>query len=182
MDMNSDSKQKGFYINKWRHLKVPLLFSLLVIILNQLSLLMARMGYLFFFEKFNAKVVTGLIQFFNLEASRNNNIIHLTNAVWKVDSECTAITIMIIFASFVVVYKTAIRNKVIGLLIGLPFIFGANMMRLLTMAFIDKYKPVYSAYFHDYIWQVAFIIMVVFMWIIWTEKVANRERKTAAAA
>jgi archaeosortase B (VPXXXP-CTERM-specific) len=175
-------KQKGRLFRDLKNLKMPLLFCFVVVVLNLLSLYAAKRGYLSLFEILTAQVTTEFIHVFGIEAIRDNTIIRLTNAVWKVNTECTAITIMIIFASFVIVYQTSLKAKSIGLLAGLPFIFAANITRLLIMAFIDKSAPAYSRYFHDYLWQVAFIIMVVFMWIVWTEKVVKRETKTAVAS
>ncbi|MBI4685332.1 MAG: archaeosortase/exosortase family protein [Nitrospirae bacterium] len=169
-------KKRGYSL---KNLRVPLIFCAIVILLNLLSLYAAEKGYLYFFELFNAKTITWLIHFFGIEAQMNNTIIYLANNTWKINTECTAITIMIVFASFVLIYPASIKTRAVGLLSGIPFIFAANMLRLLFMAFIDKFKPAYSVYFHDYLWQVAFIIMVIFMWLIWIEKVANRESKTA---
>lgn len=174
----ADTKNKQWgHTLKWQYLKVPLLFCFLVTVLIFLSLIVAQKGYMFFFEVFNSKVATGLIHLSGIEAKTDDNIIYLGNAVWKIDTECTALTIMIIFASFVMVYPAALKPKGMAVLTGIPFIFGANMARLLIMAWIDKLKPEYSNYFHDYLWQVVFIIMIVFMWIIWIEMVVNRERK-----
>lgn len=161
----------------WRYLKVPLLFCFLVTVLIFISLIIANNGYLSFFEIFNTNVANILIHLSGVEARAEGNIIYVTNAVWKIDTECTALTIMIIFTSFVMVYPAVLKAKGMAVLTGIPFIFGANMIRLLIMAWIDKLKPAYSNYFHDYLWQVAFIIMVVLMWIVWIEKVVNRERK-----
>ena len=179
---NSTKKQKGQTLRNFNYLKMPLLFCFSVVLLNLVSLYAAKKGYLYFFELFTAHVTTGLIHVFGIEATRDDTIIHLANDVWKVNTECTAITIMIIFASFIAVYQASLKAKGIGLLAGLPFIFIANITRLLVMAFIDKLAPEYSHYFHDYLWQVAFIIMVVVMWVVWTEKVVMRERKTAVAS
>jgi archaeosortase B (VPXXXP-CTERM-specific) len=173
-----NKKQKGHLFGDMKSLKMPLLFCLTVVILNLLSYFSYQKGYLSFFEILTAQATTGAIHLFGMAATREKTIIRITNAVWQVNTECTAITIMIIYSSFVAVYKTSLKSKGIGLLVGLPLIFAANITRLLLMAFIDKYKPAYSTYFHDYLWQVAFIIMVVFMWIVWIEKVAKRETKT----
>jgi archaeosortase B (VPXXXP-CTERM-specific) len=172
-------KQKGQTLRDLKYLKMPLLFFVSVILINLASLYAAEKGYLYFFELFTAQATTGLIHLCGIEATRNNTIIHLANDVWRVNTECTAITIMILFASFVVVYQTSLKAKGIGLLAGITFIFTANILRLLVMAFMDKYAPAYSHYFHDYLWQVAFIIMVVVLWFVWTEKVVRRERETA---
>ena len=176
---DSKEKQKGQTSQNRQLLKVSLLFCFLVTILIFLSLIIANNGYLSFFEIFNAKAANILIQLSGVEARAEGNIIYLGNAVWKIDTECTALTIMIIFTSFVLVYPAALKPKGMAILTGIPFIFGANMVRLLVMAWIDKLKPEYSDYFHDYLWQVVFIIMIVFMWIIWIEMVVNRERKAA---
>jgi hypothetical protein len=34
-------------------------------------------------------------------------------------------------------------------------------------------------FFHNYMWQVVFIVMVVFMWLVWIDKVVNRETKVS---
>jgi len=175
---DSKRKQEGT-LKSWRYLKVPLLFCFLVTLLIFISLIVANNGYLSFFEIFNAKVANILIHLSGVEARAESNIIYVTNSVWKVDTECTALTIMIIFTSFVIVYPATLKPKGMAILMGIPFIFGANMARLLVMAWIDKLKPAYTEYFHDYLWQVAFIIMVVLMWLIWIEMVVNRERKAA---
>ena len=179
---NSSKNQKGRLSRYLKQFKTPLLFCFFVVLFNLLSLFAAQKGYLAFFEIFTAQATTGAIHLFGMAASRENTIIRLTNCVWLVKTECTAITIMIIFASFVLVYQASMKAKGIGLLAGIPFIFAANIARLLIMAGIDKFTPAYSVYFHDYLWQAAFIIMVVFMWVVWAEKVVKRERKTAVAA
>src|SRR3990170_4104871 len=153
----SKGKHGGTF-KAWRYLKVPLLFCALVTVLIFISLIIAQKGFMFFFEIFNTKIASGVIHLSGIESKAAGNIIYVTNAVWKIDTECTALTIMIIFTSFVIVHPSSFKNRVIGLMAGIPFIFGANMVRLLVMAWIDKLKPEYSDYFHDYLWQVVFII------------------------
>jgi archaeosortase B (VPXXXP-CTERM-specific) len=178
---DSNKKQKGHLWGDLKYLKMPLLFCLTVVLLNLLSFLAYQKGYLSFIEVLTAQTITGTIHLFGMPAIRENTVIHLTNALWVVNTECTAITIMIIFSSFIAVYKASLKAKGIGLLFGLPIIFATNITRLLLMAFIDRYKPEYSTLFHDYLWQVAFIIMVVFLWILWLDKVVKRETKTAVS-
>jgi len=174
-------KQEGHASKDREYLKAAFLFCFLAIFLNFILLVISRRGYLFFFEIFTTKVAAALIQLSGIEASMEGNIIHLTNAVWMINTECTALTIMIIFASFVIAYPASLIAIDLGLLVGIPTIFGANILRFLIMAWIDKLKPEHSEYFHDYIWQVVFIIMVAFMWIVWIERVVNRETKASVS-
>jgi archaeosortase B (VPXXXP-CTERM-specific) len=163
---------------KDRHiLKVGFFFCSLVILLDLSVWYLGRKEYLAFFDIFTSYVIAALIQLSGLHVIRDSNTIYLTNTSWIVTTECTAIFIMLTFAAFIVVYPAAVKSKGIALLAGIPFIFVANILRLYCMAWIDYLKPQYSEFFHDYMWQVVFIIMVVFLWMIWIDKVVNRETK-----
>lgn len=176
--MKSDSKLKRepTFGNK-QFLKIGFLFCSIVVLLDLIVWYLGRKEYLAFLDIFTSQIITALIQLSGLSATMESNTIFLTNSVWLVATECTAIFIMLIYASFIFVYPASIRSKGIALLAGIPFIFGANILRLFCMAWIDYLKPQYSEYFHQYIWQVVFIVMVIFMWLIWIEKVVTRETK-----
>lgn len=176
MKSNSTSQQKPAFRNK-QFLKVGFLFCLLVLLLDLLVWYLGRKEYLAFLDIFTSHVITALIHLSGLKATMESNTIYLTNSVWLVATECTAIFIMLIYTAFILVYPASIKSKGIALLSGIPFIFGANILRLYCMAWIDYLKPQYSEYFHQYIWQVVFIVMVIFMWLIWIDKVVNRETK-----
>jgi exosortase/archaeosortase family protein len=158
---------------------VCLLFCCSVILLNLIVWYLARKEYLAFFDIFTSQVVTALIKLSGLQAVRDGNTIYLANSVWLVTSECNATFIMVIFSSFIFSYPSQIKAKVLALLTGIPLIFGANVLRLFIMAWLDKLKPEYSEYFHNYVWQVVFIVMVVYMWIIWLDTTENHETKSA---
>lgn len=120
--------------------------------------------------------MAGLIKLSGLRVVQESNTIYLTNSTWLVTTECTAIFIMLIFSSFIFVYPASGKQKGIALLAGIPFIFGVNVLRLYCMAWIDYLKPQYSELFHNYMWQ------VVFMWLVWIDKVVNRETKISVSA
>jgi exosortase/archaeosortase family protein len=176
----SAKKQKGHLFRDMKSLKMPLLFCLVAVVLNLLfyiANLVNQEESCFSIELFTAKATAGAIHLFGIPVVREDIVLRLTNAVWVVNTECTAVMIMIVFTSFIVVYPASVKAKGIGLLLGVPVIFTANIMRLLLMAIIDRYKPSFSTFFHDYLWQVVFIIMVVFLWMLWMDKVVKREAK-----
>ena len=39
----------------------------------------------------------------------------------------------------------------------------------------------HSVLFHDYLWQVLFILMVAFLWLLWIDKVVHRAGKIAVS-
>jgi exosortase/archaeosortase family protein len=150
------------------------LFCLVVILLDLAAWYLGRGEYLAFLDIFTSYVITGLIHISGLPALRDSNTIYLTNAVWVVTTECTALFIMLIFSSFILVFPSSLKAKIIALLSGIPCIFAANILRLYAMAWIDYLRPQFSEYFHNYVWQVFFILMVVLMWLFWIDKVARQ--------
>jgi archaeosortase B (VPXXXP-CTERM-specific) len=118
-----------------------------------------------------------LIKGAGIKAMISSNNIILSNQTLVINAECTAIYLMILYASFVLVYPTKWSKKLVGVAAGIPSIFAANVIRLLVTAWIVVSWPQYFQYFHDYTWQVAFIIFIVVLWLVWIERVVGYERK-----
>ncbi|HXZ95393.1 MAG TPA: exosortase/archaeosortase family protein [Dehalococcoidia bacterium] len=165
--------------NDKQFLLVGFLFCSSVILLDIVVWYLGRKEYLAFLDIFLSYVMEGLIRLSGLHVVRDSNQIFLTNSLWIVTTECTAIFIMLIYSSFIIVYPATRKAKGMAVIAGIPFIFSINCFRLLIMAWIDKIKPQYSEFFHNYLWQVVFIVMVVWMWLLWIDKVVNRETKTS---
>ena len=155
-------------------LKRGIMFCVLAVLLNIVGFVLAQGQYLFFFNIFNAETAGALMRLTGIQAVVKENIIHLSQAVWVVDTECTAINLINLFAAFILVYPAVLKDKAIGVAGGIAIIFTANMIRLLAMAWVAKLQPDYFPYFHDYVWQVAFLIMIAFLWLFWIDKVVNR--------
>jgi exosortase/archaeosortase family protein len=173
-------KMRSCYMSGYlKYLKVTISFCFTVSLLNVLTLFACQKKYLSFFEQLTAQTATKVIQFFGLPAMQSNANIYLKNTVLVVNPECTAIFIMIIFSCLVAFYQTSLKSKIIGILAGLPIIFAVNLIRFVIMALLDRYRPVYLAYFPTSLWQAALIVMAVFMWMAWTISVAKHETKIA---
>ena len=162
-------------LRRARVLKLGILFGSLVILLDLVVWYLGRGEHLAFLDIFTSWAIAGIIQLSGLPVVRDSNTIYLAHSTWIVSTECTAIFTMLIFSAFVLIYPSTLWAKGIALLAGVPFIFAANIVRLLLMAWIDRLSPQYSADFHNYVWQVVFIVMVVFMWLVWLDKVVDGE-------
>jgi archaeosortase B (VPXXXP-CTERM-specific) len=161
-----------------RFLRMVVSFFSLVILADIVVWYLGRKEYLAFLDIYTSLVLTYLIQLSGLPVRMVSNTLYLTNSTWIVTTECTAIYILLIFTSFILVYPASWKQKGLALVTGIPIIFAANISRLFIMAWIDQARPQYTDYFHNYVWQIVFIVMVVFMWLLWIDKMVNREPKT----
>lgn len=157
--------------------KVVALFLSLTILLNLVAWAIAIKGGLSFVERFTADAATYLINLSGIKALATGNRIAFDNHLWLVNLECSALFVIIAFSSLVLATPSGISLKIRGLIAGVSAIIVANLLRLLVLARLTVLESSYARYFHDYIWQVAFILMVVSLWLLWLGRVNRVEYK-----
>jgi exosortase/archaeosortase family protein len=101
--------------------------------------------------------------------SYDDNIVVETLTL-NVNHECTGIFVFVLFASFVLAYPTTWRARFLGLAAGLPLLFAINVFRLATLARIVEVYPDAFFYFHEYVWQGFFMVIVLVGAITWAER------------
>jgi exosortase/archaeosortase family protein len=163
--------------------KLCLLFLLLVSGLTLLVWMPNPVGqltkYLVGFTTLLSGKLTNLL---GIGAEIVGNTIVLRNQTFLINVECTGLFLMILYVSFVLVYPSSLRQKIVGIFLGLPTIFIANMTRILIGALLVEFKPQFFPYFHEYTWQIAFIVLVISLCVLWVDRVVDCERKTAISA
>lgn len=90
--------------------------------------------------------------------------------------ECGAIEIMAIFFAAVAAFPTGWRKRLAGLLLGLPIMYGVNILRLSCLAIIGALTdggPLFD-FAHEYLWQSVYIVFVVGAWLTWAEYFVRR--------
>jgi exosortase/archaeosortase family protein len=163
-------------------------FSIISFVLFAALVLIGNVPLWFFpktilpFQEFMVKVVGGLISASGLKAMQDGIHIYLENDQWIMTPECTALSAMIVFVAFVLVYPSSWKSKGIAVLASIPFLIFANTLRLFSLAWATKLFAKYAHFAHDYVWQVAFLILIAVMWLTWIEMVVNRESKTAVSS
>lgn len=108
--------------------------------------------------------------------TRADDLIVLGTFRMQIIHECTGVFLMMIFAACVLAYPAGWKAKTLGLAAGVPIIWVANILRLVLVALVGRYLPSYFDYFHDYFWYGTFSLIVIFMWVLWLEKVVERGR------
>jgi exosortase/archaeosortase family protein len=83
---------------------------------------------------------------------------------------CTAIMPMMIFTAAVLAYPSRVKEKLLGLLIGLTGIFVVNQIRLVSLFYIGAYAPGIFETAHLLVWQSLMILLAIGLWMIWVYK------------
>lgn len=122
-----------------------------------------------------AGIVAWMIDLTGITAQAQHVYILLPFARWEMSIECTAINAMVVFVAFVLAYPGRFRAKAIGLASGVAILFAVNLLRLLGLAWATRLFPASAEFMHDYVWQVAFLFLVLVLWFAWLDLVVRRE-------
>lgn len=159
-------------------LKLIALFGGLVLGLHALLWTFVGRSVMEPYQVWLAGLTTDLIRFSGIAATHARDVyILLPGARWEMSAECTAINAMVVFVSFILVYPAALKSKGIGLVLGIALLFAANLLRLLGLAWATHLFPTTAEFMHDYVWQVAFLFLVILLWFAWLEMVVTREKQ-----
>jgi exosortase H (IPTLxxWG-CTERM-specific) len=86
---------------------------------------------------------------------------------------CSGLFLMSIFAAAVLAYPARTRERLLGLALGLPLLFAANVLRLAVLGVVGRYFPAYFDLSHEYLWQGLFVVLVLFLWVQWRDRIVE---------
>jgi archaeosortase B (VPXXXP-CTERM-specific) len=182
-----DEKKKGQSIRaKLKPHKAIVKFCL--IFLGLLIILATTFPYLT--DKFNPQVywlnaatagVTGFfLKLFGMATRVSGTIVSLSNFSVEVVGECTGLYEMLIFLAAMIAYPANYKKKLLGAVLGIPFLYAINIVRMVFIMVMGNWSPKTFDFMHMYFWQVAMILIIVSAWVLWIEKVVHHERKAVA--
>lgn len=129
-------------------------------IINLCKWLFDLMGY----KTFASKEVNDF-QVFGIDGS---------NGVW-IGGACNGITLMFLFAIFVIAYPGNIKNKLWYIPLGIVIVHAINILRIIALALIAYYYPQYLDFNHTYTFTFIAYSAVFGLWMLWTNKYAISE-------
>ena len=137
--------------------------------------------YIIFQEKFiflsslTASILSALLGLLGVSHTIDETVLYLVGGIsLKVIDECTGIYELFVYAGCVMAYPTSSNKKLAGIAFGIPAMFGINMVRLVSLAFVGLWFPSIFGYVHYYLWQVTLILLVVFVMLVWIEKIVKK--------
>lgn len=93
-----------------------------------------------------------------------------------VNEGCNAVSIMIIFMSFIVAFSDKFIKPFVFILVGLLVLIGTNIIRIFLLTWIYRYYPEYSKMGHDYLFPAIIYGIVVILWLVWVKFFAFKDK------
>jgi archaeosortase B (VPXXXP-CTERM-specific) len=124
-----------------------------------------------------AEITGFFLKLLGLGAEVSGRIVLMPNFSIEVVGECTGLYEMLILLSAMIAYPAGWKKKLIGAGLGIPLLYLINIVRMVFISVVGNWSPKSFEFLHLYFWQVAMILMIVSVWILWIQKVVYRERK-----
>jgi archaeosortase B (VPXXXP-CTERM-specific) len=122
--------------------------------------------------------VTGFfLNLLGLSTRVSGRIVSMPNFAIEVVGECTGLYEMLIFLAAMIAYPAGWKKKLIGAGLGIPLLYVINVVRMIFITVVGNWSPQTFDFMHMYFWQVAMILIIVSVWVLWIEKVVYHERK-----
>ena len=160
-------------------LRIALVFAALVVVFEVIAEKVIDWSAL---QLATASLTTFILQSTGLQVVTDGIHMTLPNAQWEIIAECTAIRSQLVFLAFILAFPASLKAKVLAVGAGLPFLFVANILRLVGLGWLTALNPTLANYFHDFVWQMGFLFLVIGMWLVWIEWVVNGQKRSAVPA
>jgi exosortase/archaeosortase family protein len=122
-------------------------------------------------QQFLAGSAAGLAQSLGSASSVSGDQIHVGGLIMDINYECTGMYVLMILFTFLIAYPATWRSRFSGALIGLTALTIINIIRISVLVGIAEVRPDLFAYFHEYVWQGVFLILVIAYAMTWVEYV-----------
>ena len=119
---------------------------------------------LFGYKTFESKEVDDF-QVFGIDGS---------NGVW-IGGPCNGLTLIFLFAVFIIAYPGALKNKLWYIPLGALIIHLSNIFRIISLSLIALYSPKSLAFNHTYTFTFIVYTIVFSLWMLWVNKISNKK-------
>ncbi|HVO22397.1 MAG TPA: archaeosortase/exosortase family protein [Candidatus Margulisiibacteriota bacterium] len=154
---------------KWPFVRFGLVFFLFLLGFSVLSVATNLQNHLHLAENGIAGAATWLAHSVGSVAVVNENIISVSGLSLDINHECTGVFVLFVLISFIAAYPARWTIKVLGILIGVSVLTLINVLRIVTLVRIVEFYPGLFVYFHEYVWQGAFLMLVTLYALTWVE-------------
>ena len=88
----------------------------------------------------------------------------------QIAGNCSPILVTVIFLSAVIAFPALLKEKLVGSIMGIIFIYVLNLLRVVFIFLVGIYATQYFEEAHIYVSQTICIVMVAIFWLFWAGK------------
>ena len=91
--------------------------------------------------------------------------------------ECVGLLEFMIYTAAVFAFPATWRERLIGLVCGLPLLYIFNVVRIGMLLVVGSKNAELFEFFHVYFWQTTLVLLVGGVWLLWIALAVNRDNQ-----
>ena len=97
--------------------------------------------------------------------------------VARVIEGCNAVSVMVLFVSFVIAFSGRFKTTLVFLLLGLLMVHVFNVLRIALLSMAVYHFPQYQDFLHSVVFPLFIYGVVFLLWIVWVNKYSFYAKK-----
>ncbi|WP_405370680.1 exosortase family protein XrtF [Nonlabens sp. Asnod2-A12] len=93
--------------------------------------------------------------------------------IYRVIEGCNAVSVMILFTSFIIAFAQGLKKTLLFILFGIVFIYIVNLIRLVLLALIYVSYKEHAHFAHEIIFPTIIYGAVIALWLYWIKHIKN---------
>lgn len=125
-----------------------------------------------------AQMTLSLLNGLGMEAVRVATVIsHPDGFAYEISYRCTGILPVAFLTVSIVAYPGPLRQKLVGLAVGVPILIVLNLTRMVHLFYIGVHSPAAFDVAHAVVWEALLILAIIGLWLGWTRWSDKRAKK-----
>lgn len=129
--------------------------------------------------KYVSNAFGGETEIYKFEGEKWTRVFYIDRYVARIVEGCNALSVMILFASFVIAFTKKIRKALLFILIGVLLIHILNVFRIAALSYFLYYHPEYNHLIHGVLFPLVIYGFVFMLWVLWVKKYSGFIPKSA---
>ena len=126
------------------------------------------------FTGFVAHCSSILMNIFGAGTKVTGNILSTSEFSIDIVDGCNGIYATAILISGVIAYPASLRNRFLGIVLGVTAIFLVNQVRVISLFYMGLLFPDIFQEVHVYVWQPIIILWAIIVWDFWSRKIEEK--------
>ncbi len=161
----------------WRYQSLVLAWAVFTVLLGGFSWLIQWPPAGLLIRRYSIPMTADLCAWFlrilGADGRSDGQLVYSTVSTFRVIDECTAAYPMAVFCAAILAYPGRFLPKAVGLGLGLPAIVLVNQLRLVSLCYIEFWRPDLLDIAHMVAWQSLLAVFIVVMWTWWVVWLAD---------
>ncbi len=98
----------------------------------------------------------------------------------EIAAGCNGVEPAIMLIAAIVAFPASVRDKLLGIAIGLLAIQVLNIARIVTLYYLGQWNQTIFEWAHLYLWPAMILIDALVVWLLWVRHLQGRRREAAA--